>query len=146
MRLDEAKEILKKAGFILESSSFDKMNDKDLIINYFAHWTGYESGGKVTGCGKENPVAGKIADILFDRLGNRWLKIDDRLSIAINKILDKFHPIDGVPTDEDIRIQAVEGWSLVLNYLNKNLDKILDGASGKPIKKTFYNNGVMISK
>jgi hypothetical protein len=146
MKLDEAKEILNKAGFILESSSFDKMNDKDLIINYFAHWTGYKSGGKVTGSGKENPAAGKIADILFDRLGNRWLKIDDRLSIAINKILDKFHPIDGVPTDEDIRIQAVEGWPLVLNYLNKNLDKILDGASGKPIKKTFYNNGVIISK
>lgn len=146
MELNEAIETLNRAGLIVESSSFDKMSDKDLIINYFAHWTGYKSGGKVTGSGKENPAAGKIAAVLFDRLGNRWLKIDDRLSIAINKILDKFHPVEGLPTDEDIRIQAVEGWPLVLKYLNKNLDKILDGASGKPIKKTFYNNGVMIGK
>ena len=111
MDLFEAVQELKEHGYIVEGMSpkyvkgqrnmYSKMNDRDLIVAFYAHWTGYDSDGMKCGT-SNNPTCDKIDNMLYQRLGLVWGKACDIFNAEIEKIDEEVYPIKGRPRYMDI--------------------------------------------
>ncbi len=141
MELTEAQEILKQNGFICENAideamtpkyvkgeknMYSKMGDDELIVSFFAHWTGYDSNGMKSGT-NGNPTCQKIENMLYERLGDKWFEIEDKLCHKVGEIMEKEYPITGRPRYIDVMKQAKAGWPKVAEYLYSNMNDILNG-------------------
>ena len=141
MLLDEAKKILENNGFICENAVneamtpkyikgaknlYSKMSDEDLIISFFARWTGYDSNGMKSGT-SSNPTCQKIENMLYERLGDKWFEIEDKLCNKVGEIMEKEYPITGRARYIDVMKQAKASWPKVIKYLSNNMNNILNG-------------------
>lgn len=108
------------------------MSLRDLIITYYAHWTGYASNGMK--CGESsNPITQKIVTVIYDRFediikeetGMDCYDWKIALMKKVTKILDKYKPNNFHPNAFMIGKQAKTGWPEVEEFL-LNTDFIPD--------------------
>lgn len=133
MNLNEAVKELEEHGYIVEGMSpkyvkgkrnmYSKMNNQDLIVAFYAHWTGYDSDGMKSGT-SNNPTCEKIDNMLYQRLGLVWGDACDIFNAKIQEIDDRVYPINGRPRYIDIMKQAKAAWPDVVIYLIDNMGKV----------------------
>lgn len=140
MNLNEAVQELKEHGYIIEGMSptyvkgkrnmYSKMNDRDLVVAFYAHWIGYDSDGMKSGT-SNNPTCEKIDNMLYKRLGLVWDEACNVLNAEVTKITEEAWPIKGKPRYIDIMKQAKEAWPHVVIYLVDNMSKVFRDAREK---------------
>lgn len=96
---------------------------RDLIILYFAHWTGYASNGWKTGI-SSNPTAARIDNYLFEHFPKTWAEdhyeeksVPSKLMHKVLDICDKaYSPPSNAPAY--VRKQMEKAWPKVEKFLN----------------------------
>lgn len=123
MLLEEAKQILTDNGFILEAkqitegyikgkrSNYKAMNLRELLIAYYAHWTGYDSDGMKCGL-SSNPTAQKINDLLFEYETpvGEWIQTNIKMKKIFAEDIKKMKKYDTTRRNE----QLFYNWKMLL--------------------------------
>lgn len=136
MLLSEAKEILKKNGYIIEAkqitesyikgkrSNYKAMDLRELLVAYYAHWTGYDSDGMKCGL-SSNPTAQKIDSLIWEyetQIGE-WIQTNTKMKKIFAEDIKHMKQYDASSRNE----QLTYNWKMLLmNEILKLEEKYKD--------------------
>lgn len=132
------------------------MSFRELIIAFFAHWTGYASDGWKTGI-SSNPTAGRLEDYLLKHFPDTWGKgyysdgMHDKLMHKVMEICNKVYPIDS-SAPVYVKKQMEKAWPEVEKFLettpliDDNVEEESKAISFNTLKKFVNEDETWIDK